>query len=404
MLKDNLGLKGTVLATGLVVLAGAISPITAVASNPTCISTRTIEAIEGVDYVVLVVGATAEPCEIQIPEGEFNIVGIGGGGGGGGGESTPGGRGSGGGGGGGQYAEGSGESSSGGLTLLVEVGAGGIGGAGGLESSAAGSGADGGETSAEFVGSPSGITASGGTGGAPGTSSGGNGGNSFCCGGGTGSATAGGQGGSNTTNGSVSTAINPGTTRFLPGLGTDVYGSGGGGGVTGVAGGLPASSGTWGERGPNPGDGGQGARPSLNATGEYIYGYNGGVGRDGVLVVYYPEANELDVDEPRERSGTTSNYFIAQGFDGGRSKLKNSMRSFIRKELGIRSGEVRAICTGTVRAKRWTAKKERLALARAASGCNYITSLSPDLRVELRKRLIPKGKGDPFTVRIRVFY
>jgi hypothetical protein len=80
------------------------------------------------------------------------------------------------------------------------------------------------------------------------------------------------------------------------------------------------------------------------------------------------------------------------------------MRSFIRKELGIRSGEVRAICTGTVRARVWTAEKERLALARAASGCNYVTSLSPDLTVELRKRLIPKGEGNPFTVRIRVFY
>jgi hypothetical protein len=99
-----------------------------------------------------------------------------------------------------------------------------------------------------------------------------------------------------------------------------------------------------------------------------------------------------------------SNYFIAEGFDKGKSKLKKSMRAFIAKELNTQSGEVRAVCTGTVRGKKWTAKKERLALARAASGCNYVTSLSPDLTVELRKRLIPKGEGNPFTVRIRVFY
>jgi sugar lactone lactonase YvrE len=100
----------------------------------------------------------------------------------------------------------------------------------------------------------------------------------------------------------------------------------------------------------------------------------------------------------------TSNYFIAEGFDKGKSKLKKSMRAFIAKELNTQSGEVRAVCTGTVRGKKWTARKERLALARAASGCNYVTRLSPGLPVELKKRLIPKRNGDPLTVRIRVFY
>jgi hypothetical protein len=100
----------------------------------------------------------------------------------------------------------------------------------------------------------------------------------------------------------------------------------------------------------------------------------------------------------------TPNYFIAVGFDKGKAKLKKSMRAFIRKELNSRSGEVRAVCVGTVRGKKWTPKREALALARAASGCDYVTKLNPGLPVELKKRLIAKGKGNPLTVRIRVFY
>jgi hypothetical protein len=99
-----------------------------------------------------------------------------------------------------------------------------------------------------------------------------------------------------------------------------------------------------------------------------------------------------------------SNYFIAVGFDKGKAKLKKPMRAFIRKELNSRSGEVRAVCVGTVRGKKWTPKREALALARAASGCGYVTKLNPGLPVELKKRLIAKGKGNPLTVRIRVFY
>lgn len=99
-----------------------------------------------------------------------------------------------------------------------------------------------------------------------------------------------------------------------------------------------------------------------------------------------------------------SNYFIAVGFDKGKAKLKKSMRAFIRKELNSRSGEVRAVCVGTVRGKKWTPKREALALARAASGCDYVTKLNPGLPVELKKRLIAKGKGNPLTVRVRVFY
>jgi hypothetical protein len=99
-----------------------------------------------------------------------------------------------------------------------------------------------------------------------------------------------------------------------------------------------------------------------------------------------------------------SNYFIAVGFDKGKAKLKKPMRAFIRKELNSRSGEVRALCVGTVRGKKWTPKRKALALARAASGCDYVTKLNPGLPVELKKRLIAKGKGNPLTVRIRVFY
>jgi hypothetical protein len=103
-------------------------------------------------------------------------------------------------------------------------------------------------------------------------------------------------------------------------------------------------------------------------------------------------------------SRVISNYFIAEGFEKGKAKLNKPMRKFIRKELSTRSGEVNVVCTGTVRGKKWTPKREELALARAASGCNFVSKLSPEVPVELRKRLIPKGKGDPHTVRIRVFY
>jgi hypothetical protein len=99
-----------------------------------------------------------------------------------------------------------------------------------------------------------------------------------------------------------------------------------------------------------------------------------------------------------------SNYFIAEGFKKGKAKLTKPMKSFIKKEITSRSDETRAVCTGTVRGKKWTAKKEALALARAKAGCDFVTRISPNLPVELKKRLIPKGKGDPLTVRIRVFY
>jgi hypothetical protein len=120
---------------------------------------------------------------------------------------------------------------------------------------------------------------------------------------------------------------------------------------------------------------------------------------------------ELDQTPPRQvrvskpiEIERPSNYFIAQGFKAGQAKLNKPMRKFIQKELGTKSGEVNVVCTGTVRGTIWTPKKEKLALDRAASGCDYLRKLSPGVSVELRKRLIPKGKGDPHTVRIRVLY
>ena len=101
---------------------------------------------------------------------------------------------------------------------------------------------------------------------------------------------------------------------------------------------------------------------------------------------------------------TKSNYFVVQGFNKGKSQLKKPMKKFIRKEITSRSKESRVVCTGTVVGKKWTAKKETLALARAKAGCDYVNELRPDVPVELKKRLIKKGKGDPLTVRIRVFY
>jgi len=104
--------------------------------------------------------------------------------------------------------------------------------------------------------------------------------------------------------------------------------------------------------------------------------------------------------------GPSSHYFITKGFERGKAKLNKPMRALIREELGSRFGETKVVCTGTVRGKAWTPKKEKLALARAEKGCNYITKLRPGVPVELEKRLIAKkkGKGWPLTVRIRVFY
>jgi hypothetical protein len=100
----------------------------------------------------------------------------------------------------------------------------------------------------------------------------------------------------------------------------------------------------------------------------------------------------------------SSNYFVVEGFKKGKHKLSAPMENFIKREIDSRQGESKAICTGTVRGKKWTEKREALALARAEAGCAYVSTLNPNLPVELKKRLIPKGKGNPLTVRIRVFY
>jgi hypothetical protein len=100
----------------------------------------------------------------------------------------------------------------------------------------------------------------------------------------------------------------------------------------------------------------------------------------------------------------SSNYFVVEGFKKGKHKLSASMKSFIRKELAAKTGESRVVCTGTVRGKTWTPKKEALAIARAKAGCDYVRTILPDVPVELKKRLISKPKGNPLTVRIRAFY
>lgn len=99
-----------------------------------------------------------------------------------------------------------------------------------------------------------------------------------------------------------------------------------------------------------------------------------------------------------------SNYFVVEGFKKGKHKLSAPMENFIKREIDSRQGESKAICTGTVRGKKWTEKREALALARAEAGCTYVSMLNPNLPVELKKRLIPNGKGNPLTVRIRVYY
>lgn len=98
-----------------------------------------------------------------------------------------------------------------------------------------------------------------------------------------------------------------------------------------------------------------------------------------------------------------SNYFIAEGFSKGQSKLSKGMKSFIRKELDSVSNFSKVVCTGTVRGKKWTESREELALARATSACAYVTELYPDTDIELKKRLMKKKKQDSLTVRISVF-
>lgn len=99
-----------------------------------------------------------------------------------------------------------------------------------------------------------------------------------------------------------------------------------------------------------------------------------------------------------------SNYFVVEGFTKGKSKLNGKMREFIRSEISSQPNEKRVVCTGTVRGKNWTPKKEAIALARAKAGCDYVSNLSPNIPTELRKRLISNPKGNALTVRIRVFY
>ncbi len=104
-----------------------------------------------------------------------------------------------------------------------------------------------------------------------------------------------------------------------------------------------------------------------------------------------------------EGSSTPMNYFVVEGFSKGKANLNKAMRGFIKKELAIESTPSHVVCIGTVRGKKWTDSREALALARATSGCNYVTKLYPQVGIKLNKRLISGKKKNPLTVRIRVF-
>lgn len=100
-----------------------------------------------------------------------------------------------------------------------------------------------------------------------------------------------------------------------------------------------------------------------------------------------------------------SQYFVAEGFPKFKSTLSESMKRFISKEIyQAGSSQTKVVCTGTVRGKTWTSKREALALARATAGCDYIKTLLPSVETELKKRLMSKKKQNSLTVRIRVFY
>jgi len=120
-----------------------------------------------------------------------------------------------------------------------------------------------------------------------------------------------------------------------------------------------------------------------------------------VQVVYAASSGESGSEQTQL---VASNYFVVEGFKSGKHKLSGPMKAFIKREVVSRQGESRAICTGTAKGRKWTEKREALALARAEAGCAYLSNLNPSLPVELKKRLVPKGKGNPLTVRIRVFY
>jgi len=114
-----------------------------------------------------------------------------------------------------------------------------------------------------------------------------------------------------------------------------------------------------------------------------------------------PPANVPSISQ---RQNLQSNYFVAEGFKRGKAELNQAMKRFIQKELTNQTGVKRVVCTGTVRGKIWTPRRDALAQARAKAGCDYVSTLSPHTPVELRKRLIPSGEGNPLTVRIRVIY
>jgi hypothetical protein len=100
---------------------------------------------------------------------------------------------------------------------------------------------------------------------------------------------------------------------------------------------------------------------------------------------------------------TRTNYFVVEGFSKGKADLTNPMKAFIQKELAVSVFPAKVVCTGTVRGKKWTASRDALALARATSGCDFVTKLYPVVEIELKKRLIKKKKQNPLTVRISVF-
>jgi hypothetical protein len=115
-------------------------------------------------------------------------------------------------------------------------------------------------------------------------------------------------------------------------------------------------------------------------------------------------ASRADVPAISQSEDVHSNYFVAKGFKRGKAELNQAMKRFIQKELTNETSVMRVVCTGTVRGKIWTPRRESLAQARAKAGCDYVSTLSPNTPVELQKRLIPSGKGNPLTVRIRVIY
>ena len=264
----------TALVVGVFISFGSVTPASAAA----CTTTDTTVTISGQSYELVTISSTGS-CTWTVPDGvieiDFLIVAGGGGGGGGAGWDSGAKNGGGGGGGAGGLGIHTDISATPSNTIQISVGAGGARGASGAYNTNGGDGLDGGNSSIVISGTT--YSETGGSGGQGGRETGGLGGNSgdgFS--GGSVSGKQAGSGGSSEGSGSATTALNGGTSSDFSGS-SATYSSGGGGGNATQYGANPTGT---------PGSGGYGGRGSQQ-TPTYNYGYPGGAGANGLIMIRY---------------------------------------------------------------------------------------------------------------------